>query len=238
MLKKIASHFPAGWQQELKRHYYAWQIRIGNFRTAEKEFHLLDSLLRPGDWAIDVGANVGHYTARMSRLVGHNGRVLAFEPVPKTFRLLAANARLFAYENVTLFNSAVSEQTALSGIEVPSVHSGAYLAHLTGCKTGLQVLCLALDSLLPPNRVSLVKVDAEGHELGVLKGMKKLLERDRPTLIVELGRHEPVEYLQYSGYRMERLPGSPNGVFCPIEGQNSNPVSSRAKVGQFVHDPS
>jgi len=221
MLKKIASHFPAGWQHELKRQYYAWQIRSGRFRTAEKEFQLLDSLVKPGDWVIDVGANVGHYTARMSRLVGAAGRVLAFEPVPKTFRLLTANTRLFAHENVTLVNAAVSQQATLSGIEVPSVQSGAYLARLTGCKTGLQVLCLSLDSLQLPHRVSLIKIDAEGHELAVLKGMEKLLHRDQPTLIVELGCREPVEYLQQSYYRMERLPGSPNGIFWPGVRQDS-----------------
>ena len=225
MFKKIASHFPAGWQHELKRQYYAWQIRNGRFRTAEKEFQLLDSLVRAGDWVIDVGANVGHYSARLSRLVGPAGRVLAFEPVPKTFRLLSANTRLFAHENVTLLNAAVSEQTTISGIEVPAVQSGAYLAHLTESKTGLQVLCLSLDSLQLPHRVSLIKIDAEGHELAVLKGMKELLERDRPTLIVELGCREPVEYLHDSGFRMERLPGSPNGVFRPSVAQGSNLVA-------------
>jgi FkbM family methyltransferase len=225
MLKKIASLFPAGWQYELKRQYYAWQIRSGRFRTAEKEFQLLDSLLQSGDWVIDVGANVGHYTARMSRLVGGTGRVLAFEPVPKTFRLLAANARLFAHENVTLLNAAVSQQSELSSIDVPSVQSGAYLAHLTECNTGLQVLCLPLDSLQLPHRVSLIKVDAEGHELAVLRGMERLLRCDRPTLIVELGCREPVEYLENLGFRMERLPGSPNGIFWPGAGQDSSPIA-------------
>jgi len=227
MFKKIASHFPAGWQHELKRQYYAWQIRTGRFHTGELEFQLLHSLVQAGDWVIDVGANVGHYTARMSRLVGAAGRVLAFEPVPKTFRLLAANARLFAHENVTLLNVAVSQRATLSGIEVPSIQSGAYLAHLTGSTTGLQVLCLSLDSLQLPHSVSLIKIDAEGHELAVLKGMEKLLQRDRPTLIVELGSREPVEYLLSSDYRMERLPNSPNGIFWPSAERDSFPVALR-----------
>jgi FkbM family methyltransferase len=222
MFKKIASHFPAGWHYELKRQYYSWQIRRDRFRTAEPEFDLLNSLVQTGAWVIDVGANVGHYTSKLSRLVGPAGRVLAFEPVPKTFRLLAANSRLFAHENITLFNAAASEQTSLSGMEVPSGQSGQYLAHLTVSNTGLQILCLSVDSLQLPHRISLVKIDAEGHELAVLKGMTVLLQRDRPTLIVELGCREPIEYLQSRGYRMEKLAGSPNGVFRPSAGHDSN----------------
>jgi len=213
MLKKIAAHFPAGWQHELKRHYYSWQIRRNRFRTTEPDYDVLDKLLHPGEWVIDIGANVGHYTAKLSRLVGVTGRVLAFEPVPKTFRLLAANSRLFAHENVTLLNAAISQRTNLSGIEVPSGQAGQYLAHLTNRKTGLQTVCLSVDSLQLPHRVSLVKIDAEGHELAVLQGMQGLLERDRPTLIVELGSRSPLEYLLSRGYCIERLPGSPNGIF-------------------------
>src|SRR4051812_18329947 len=56
MLKQMAARLPATLQQELKRHYYAWQIRSGRFRTHEREFQRLDEFVSPGDWAIDVGA--------------------------------------------------------------------------------------------------------------------------------------------------------------------------------------
>ena len=228
MLKKFASHFPRGWQQELKRHYYSWQMRRGRFRPPEPEFDLLDSIVRPGDWVIDIGANVGHYTAKLSELVGSNGRVLAFEPVPRTFRLLAANARLFPHENVTLFNAAVSKNSNLAHMSVPTSPGGQYLARLSKAETGLQILCLSLDSLQIPHRVSLVKIDAEGHELEILHGMDELLNRDKPTLIVELGERGTVEFLSAIGYNMEHLPGSPNGVFRP------GPAASRLAFGNSM----
>jgi FkbM family methyltransferase len=213
MLKRMAAHFPALWQQELKRHYYSWQIRHGRFRTHEQEFQQLEQFVSPGDWAIDIGANVGHYTAKLSKLVGPSGRVLALEPVPKTFELLAHNARRFPHANVTLLNLAASDRSAVLGMEVPDVQSGAYLAHITEKATGLQILSMPLDHLSLPHRIQLVKIDAEGHELSVLRGMTSLLQRDRPTLIVEVSSQESTKFLTDRGYRMEKLPGSPNCVF-------------------------
>src|SRR5207253_7776456 len=146
MLKQMAARLPALWQQELKRYYYAWQIRRGRFRTHEREFQRLEEFVSPGDWAIDVGANVGHYTAKLSKLVGPAGRVLALEPVPKTFELLAHNARHFPFANVTLLNLAASDRSAVLGMEVPAVENGTYLAHITDKATGLNILAMPLDS--------------------------------------------------------------------------------------------
>ena len=215
LFKRVAARFPVSVQHELRRHYYAWQIKRGRFRTEEQEFRLLESFVSPGNWVIDIGANVGHYTAKLSRLVGPAGRVLAFEPVPRTFELLTANARQFPHANVTLMNVAVSDKPATMAMDVPDVQSGAYLARLTEKETGLKILCLPLDSLPLPHRVRLVKIDAEGHEPSVLRGMTELLRRDRPVLIVEASSDESVAYLREHGYSMEKLPGSPNCIFRP-----------------------
>lgn len=213
MLKQMAARLPALWQHALKRHYYAWQIRRGRFRTHEREFDRLGEFVSPGDWAIDVGANVGHYAARLSALVGPAGRVLAIEPVPNTFELLTQNARHFPFANVTLLNIAASDRAAVLGMEVPDVHCGAYLAHVTEKATGLNILAMPLDSLALPGRVRLVKIDAEGHELSVLRGMTGLLERDRPALIVEVSSDKSTKFLVDRGYEVERMPKSPNCVF-------------------------
>ncbi len=218
LLRRVAQTFPRPLQHELKRHYYTWQIRRGTFRTAEPEFDLLGQFVRPGDWVVDVGANVGHYTARLSRLVGPTGRVLAFEPVPRTFELLASNSRSFSYPNVSLFNAALAEATRIAAMHVPEVPEGLYLAHLSRQETGLSVLCLSFDSLSIPARISMIKIDAEGHELDVLRGMEQTLERDRPLLIVEISSAKTEQYLEKRGYRAERLAGSPNQILRPGDG--------------------
>jgi FkbM family methyltransferase len=61
---------------------------------------------------------------RMAELVGRSGGVIALEPVPDTFALLAANARLFAHANVSLLNVAASDRMASVGIELPRFSDG------------------------------------------------------------------------------------------------------------------
>jgi len=220
LLKHIAARLPPLLQHELKRLNYRLQIRRNRFFTTEPEFAIAGDLAGPGDWVIDVGANVGHYTKRFSELVGPAGRVLAFEPIPGTFALLAANTLLFPDNNVTLFNAAVSDRTEPVGMSIPSFSNGLvnyYEAHLSPlADSELSVLSLGIDTLGINHRVALVKIDAEDHEAAVLDGMKSMLSRDRPILIVETGSSEVASFLESLGYGSERLPGSPNILCKPL----------------------
>src|SRR5262249_57294244 len=98
-------------------------------------------------------------------------RVLACEPVPRTFELLAANSRHFPHANVTLMNVALSDAAQVAGMEVPGGEGGAYLAHLTQHDTGLNIVCLPLDALPMPAPLRLIKIDAEGPEAAVVRGI-------------------------------------------------------------------
>jgi FkbM family methyltransferase len=220
-LKRLASRLPPRYQQELKRLHFGRQIRAGIFTSAEeneREFGRLQEWVRPGDCVVDVGANVGNYTARLSELVGPAGRVISLEPVPETFELLVANIARFPNQNVTLLNVAASDTPRILRMEVPTLDTGLanrYMAHLSDAGS-LAVYCLPVDQLHLPDRVSLIKVDVEGHEFPALLGMRSLLERDRPVLIVE-GRAADVEQLLSGlGYRYEDAAKSPNRLFLPV----------------------
>jgi FkbM family methyltransferase len=212
LLKRVAARLPKGAQHEMRRLFFRSQILRRRFYTDEREYALLDQLLRPGDWALDIGANVGHYTMRMAELVGPEGRVIAVEPVLETFALLSENVRHFAHANVSLLNCAASDCTSTMGMEIPRWSDGLhnfYQAHIVPRAGGLTILALAIDSLNLP-RIRVVKIDAEGHELSVLKGMRKLLVRDQPALIVETSTTETSAWLAGCGYSVQRLPGSSN----------------------------
>ena len=77
-IKRIAAKLPIRWQQELKRKHFGRQIDKERFYTDEKEYVLLEHLVNVGDWVLDIGANVGHYTAKLSKITGNEGRVIAF----------------------------------------------------------------------------------------------------------------------------------------------------------------
>ena len=136
---------------------------------------------------IDVGANVGRYTCYMSHCVGEGGRVLAFEPILESFSLLTENVRSCQATNVSLYHVALSSENAVVNMSVPEDPqtrlSNYYEAHIA--PSGVPVLCLTLDSFSLPHAVRLIKIDAEGHDLHVLKGAQRMIQRDRPVIIVE-----------------------------------------------------
>lgn len=213
--RKTVARLPPRLQQSLKRLYYARQIRRGRFVSPEPEFARLSEWVSEGDWVLDIGANVGHYTVRLAELVGATGRVIALEPIPQTFELLASNAA--GLDNVTLLNVAASEDSQIFGTRIPCYDSGLsnyYRAELTNaCDGSVPVISVAVDSLRIPDRVGLVKLDVEGHELSALKGMAGLLACDKPVLIVEGNDRGAESFLRSQGYAFTACAGSPNRVF-------------------------
>lgn len=221
-VKRIASKLPKRMQQQLKRRYFSYQIKKNTFVTDELEFSRLSQWVGEDDWVIDVGANIGHYTKRLSELVGRGGRVVAFEPIQDTFELLAANSALFKNNNITLINACASESTQVLGMQIPQFDTGLcnyYMAHLTeDSDADLQVLCFSIDSMFSTQPIKLVKIDAEGHDLSVLKGMDRVLRDSRPVLIIEDDLPEIERYLKDFGYESERLDGSHNKIFTSVQG--------------------
>lgn len=219
LLKQISARLPHRWQTELKRLHFARQISQDRFATPEPEFRLAEHLVRPGDWVLDIGANIGHYTRRFSTLVGPEGRVIAFEPVPTTFSILAANVELFAHRNVSLVNAAASDTAGVVGMSIPKFSTGLdnyYEAHVSSdTSNALSVLTLPIDSLQIEHRIALVKIDAEGHEAAVLAGMQQTIRASRPIMIVETSSPEVISGLIALGYTQEHLPDSPNMLFRP-----------------------
>ncbi len=237
ILKRTMGLVPKSCHYVLRRAKYSAQIRLGSFRSPEPEYDLIGDFVSRGDWVLDIGANIGHYTSLFSDAVGPTGRVFAFEPIPETFALLAANCRLFAHRNVTLLNVALSDRSDVASMTIPRWESGIenlYESRLGGNGVGQDVFCCSVDCLRLPHRISLAKIDVEGHELPVLRGMTQLLERDRPVLVVEASSPDIVSWTQRMGYRHERLPNSPNILFqyedAAVRSEPHSPTSTRCNL--------
>ena len=101
-------------------------------------------------------------------------------------------------------------------MSLPQFNSGLenyYEARITTQETIYKVMCFPIDGLGLPFLIKLIKIDAEGHELSVLKGMQTLLRRDLPVLILECPTQETKDFLARFGYQEDSLPKSHNGVF-------------------------
>mgnify|MGYP001163169204 CR=1 FL=1 len=233
-LRATVAALPDGLQQRARSFWNACQIRLGRFASPEPEFALLERWVGEGDWALDVGANIGHYTLRLSKLVGSAGRVIALEPVPETFAILADNCRTARCRNVTLINAAASGRTAVVTMSIPNYEDGLknfYQARIeqgAAAREGLAVLAIPVDSLDLPARLALVKIDAEGHERFVLEGLRRTLERSRPVIIMENSDGQAVELLASLDYRMTSFERSPNVVGIPAERMRESEASAQA----------
>lgn len=215
MLKALAAQLPLSLQLKLKRTYFRTQIWRSRFTADEPEFTQLHQWLRPGDVAIDVGANVGQYARRFAELVGPQGTVFAVEPMRETFRLLTSNVG--DLPNIVLLNLAASDIPQDARMELPRFGSGLsnyYRASISSQGT-YPVRAIPLDSL-QLQKVSLIKIDAEGHDLAVLKGAKRTIDRCRPKLIVEENDGNTIAaWMKEQGYNVVRLNGSCNVVGLP-----------------------
>jgi FkbM family methyltransferase len=163
----------------------------GTFEKSE----LLEAfrLAVPGTYAIDVGANVGLFTVVMSRAVGPTGRVVAVEPVPDTVYSLRRNLDRNHCVNVDVVQAAAGSSTGeipLILTDDPALHSaGGELIHGHPTIRTTTVKAYTLDELwiaAGQPLVSLVKIDVEGGEHGVLLGAEKLIGRCQPALIIEV----------------------------------------------------
>jgi FkbM family methyltransferase len=148
------------------------------------------ALLEPDDLAIDVGANVGALSLAMARSVAPHGRVLAIEPTPRTAKLLRRTCALAGLEQIIQIEECAvgaTNGTAMLAIGATCGHNS--LLPLDKATDNIKVRVRPLDALLPSEtRPALVKIDAEGFELEVWRGMERLL-RETPNLavIVEFG---------------------------------------------------
>lgn len=147
------------------------------------------TFVEPGDTVLDIGANVGHTVVSYAVLVGAEGHVHAFEASPSILPFLEENVRQNGLTTVTIHPIAVSDFVGCVRFNV-ATNGGSALSsirELDNVKTqAVEVPCATVDSMLHLfKRVAFVKIDVEGAELQVVRGMQQLIERDRPLLKVE-----------------------------------------------------
>lgn len=169
------------------------QHRMRRWRNVEVEWLILDRLVDPRRAAVDVGGNHGLYAGRLAQLCRS---VHCFEPLPA----LADHLELVLPRRVRVHRIALSDHAGTATLQVPYNASGQELDGLSTLETnnaqflaqaGRREVPCVLDRLDAVVRepTGFIKIDVEGHEPAVLRGAQGLLERDRPTLLVESQRN-------------------------------------------------
>lgn len=160
--------------------------RYGEF--SELEANLFSDLIKPGMVVLEIGANIGAHTVHLAKLVGKNGRVVAFEAQRVIFQILCANLALNGIENTYVKCLAVG---AVAGeIMVPRVDyrgDNNFGAISLGGDDGDVVEMIPIDKLKLP-ACHMIKIDVEGMEKQVLDGARQTIKRFRPSLYVENDR--------------------------------------------------
>jgi FkbM family methyltransferase len=168
--------------------------RYGGYDANTASFLL--QTLKPGDHVADVGAHVGYFTLLASVLTGSEGRVAAFEPNEFSRALLRRNTRDFA--NVAVVGKAVGASTGLVELRAPALADSPYATVAAGDRTAAvgsgawvaqPVERTSLDAYAAETglRPALVKIDVENEEENVLDGMREIVARHRPAIVLELG---------------------------------------------------
>lgn len=183
-----------------------------------QELQLFAELAKRCRGFVDVGANTGLYSL-IACTVNSSCRVAAFEPVPRILQLLKQNIAANNWnDRCVISNCAVSDYVGTADFHVPlcevptsaSLHASGFRGyagdHVQVPVTTLDVACQDFGP------IDLMKIDVEGFEDGVLRGMTGILTRDRPTLVIEClpdGPYAQVnQILKPLGYRCYRVSGS------------------------------
>jgi FkbM family methyltransferase len=158
---------------------------------------VLERFLRPGMTFLDVGANVGYFSALALSLVGTNGHVHSFEPVPSIFAHLEKVARANPEHDLVCNMCGLGENDDVSIISVAGSINAGWNTMVPGFMSSdlavetVPVRVQRLDEYLfgrGINSVDLIKIDVEGFELPILRGSQAFFEKmpNKPPIICEV----------------------------------------------------
>ena len=153
---------------------------------------MVKKIIKEGDTVVDIGANIGYYVLMESQLVGEKGKVYAIEPVPDNVNVLKNNIKLNNYANVKVFQMAIGNMDTTKKMHISSLSNWhSFINHKRGIIKAIDVKVVPLDKFLKDKEYpDFIRMDVEGYEYQILKGMKTILGKRKPLkLFIELHPH-------------------------------------------------
>lgn len=157
------------------------QLNSPNYKSRERAFvSLMHKNIKEGDICCDIGANIGYTAMHMMYSMNKNGKIYAFEPDNRNFQVLQENIKLNNVENMfVLENNGISDRHGnlkFYASDKSNLGSFSKTKHSTN---EVDISVESIDNYF--NDVEYLpvfyKMDVEGHEVNVLRGMKKTMKR-------------------------------------------------------------
>jgi FkbM family methyltransferase len=177
-------------KMEFDPNFYAdWALLsfLSSSRAPEPEvYQAIVRIVRPGDVVIDAGANIGFYSVMMAKIVGAEGHVIAFEPVPENMRHVRRNAEVNGLTNIATYEQGLSSRLAETDFYVNADTGQSALWSCVDTRETIRINVMPLDAIASalPDGVRFMKLDVEGAEEIVMQGASALLKNGFPTFIV------------------------------------------------------
>lgn len=166
-----------------------WHYFTGKYYDQANQL-LIRKLLGEGDTYIDIGANLGIHTLAASRVVGDKGLVIAVEPNPEAYSHLMAHLVINRVTNVRPFNVGLSDSAGDLELRGSSEHTGTFTFRAASQSTrSVKVPVILGDQIIDKSILQkrvLVKVDTEGFEHRVIRGLKELMFYKEVGFVIEV----------------------------------------------------
>ena len=177
--------------------------------------------------ALDVGANIGYFTLLLADRSAH---VYAFEPDPVNFAILQDNIRHNNKTNLSLFNKALMSKPGKVMLHKNTGNPGMHRVYSSVYNDGpvVPVDAVRLDDVID-DEIDFIKMDAEGAEYDILKGMPKILSQDNMIAfefhaytVREAGTdpREMFDYVKEFGYKIRDIAGRAVDIDKMIDDDN------------------
>ena len=154
----------------------------------KNETKLVEKVIQKGDVIVDIGANIGFYTLKFSKLTGPKGHVHAFEPDKKNYKLLEEHTLVDKCENTSLINKGVSSKNGLTKLYISDINIGMHRAYksIVCSDHTIEVEMIKLDDYFKDSntKIDFLKIDIEGFEYFAFSGMTQLLNSNKDIKIM------------------------------------------------------
>lgn len=159
--------------------------------------------IKAGDCILDIGANLGYYTCIASFLTGAHGKVLSFEPETTNFSLLQKNIAHNNLQNVETFHAGLGELSHESKLFINEKNRGDHRGFGKAFEQKSEIIHILKGDEIVPDCVNFIKIDTQGYELKILKGLRSCIQKNQQHLnmIVEFWPYA----LEQNGGSAEKL---------------------------------